>query len=292
MDLQKMQYFKDVYELNGFTKAANKNFVQQSTITQQVAAIEKELGASLLERKHGEIICTAAGEIFYQECCDILGKYEQVLKEIRKDSVNNMQAGRKLTIGFSGVMDERFTHVIQKYIQKSPELSVDFEEDRYSILQERLINEEIDIIFGTACELEKIPGTAWKTLFMEKQKVLVSQNDELARKNDLAMKEMEGQTLVVPAYDMMPGCYKKGLQLCKKMQYQIEIKFIDSFEAIKMKVASGQGITFVIDSYDAYNHKNLKKMEVRDIHFVCTLGVAYLKNNHNIVVKDFLKMLD
>ena len=27
MDLQKMQYFKDVFELNSFTKAADKNFV-------------------------------------------------------------------------------------------------------------------------------------------------------------------------------------------------------------------------------------------------------------------------
>ena len=38
MDLHKMQYFKDVYELNSFTKAANKNFVYQSAVTQQIAS--------------------------------------------------------------------------------------------------------------------------------------------------------------------------------------------------------------------------------------------------------------
>ena len=48
MDLQKMQYFKDVFELNSFTKAADKNFVYQSAVTQQIAALEKELGVSYL----------------------------------------------------------------------------------------------------------------------------------------------------------------------------------------------------------------------------------------------------
>ena len=43
MDLHKMQYFKDVYELNSFTKATSKNFVYQNAVAQQIASIEKEL---------------------------------------------------------------------------------------------------------------------------------------------------------------------------------------------------------------------------------------------------------
>ena len=54
MDLHKMQYFKDVYELNSFTKAANKNFVYQSAVTQQIASIEKELGVLLFEKRAWE----------------------------------------------------------------------------------------------------------------------------------------------------------------------------------------------------------------------------------------------
>ena len=91
MDLHKMQYFKDVYELNSFTKAANKNFVYQSAVTQQIASIEKELGVLLFEREHGKITHTQAGKIFYQECRDILDEYEHVLEEIKNYSSHKEQ---------------------------------------------------------------------------------------------------------------------------------------------------------------------------------------------------------
>ena len=72
MDLQKMQYFKDVFELNSFTKAADKNFVYQSAVTQQIAALEKELGVQLFyKRTWGESKNTLEGEIFYEECIKI-----------------------------------------------------------------------------------------------------------------------------------------------------------------------------------------------------------------------------
>lgn len=64
MDLHKMQYFKDVYELNSFTKAANKNFVYQSAVTQQIASIEKELGVLLFEREHGNSPIRRQGTFF------------------------------------------------------------------------------------------------------------------------------------------------------------------------------------------------------------------------------------
>ena len=84
MDLQKMQYFKDVFELNSFTKAADKNFVYQSAVTQQIAALEKELGVQLFIREHGGIKNTLEGEIFYEECIKILSEYA-VLRNKLKD---------------------------------------------------------------------------------------------------------------------------------------------------------------------------------------------------------------
>lgn len=292
MDLHKMQYYKDVYELNSFTKAANKNFVYQSAVTQQIAAIEKELGVLLFKREHGKIICTQAGKIFYQECRDILDEYEHVLGEINNHSSYKVQTQKKLTIGFSGVMENNFIMLINEYVHKYPEVRVDFIEGSYTSLCEKLVGQEIDIIFGVACELENIPGTDWKPLFAEDQKILLPKTHKLAEKDVLSMDELGKQTLIVPSKDMMPSCHKKGMQLCKKTKYRMNIDFMDSFEAIKMKVESNQGITFVIDSFKAYDDDSFKKVGVCDIHFVCTLGIAYLKNNKNRLIDNFSKILN
>lgn len=233
MDLHKMQYFKDVYELNSFTKAANKNFVYQSAVTQQIASIEKELGVLLFEREHGKITHTQAGKIFYQECRDILDEYEHVLEEIKNHSSHKVQIQKKLKIGFSGVMENNFIMLINEYMCRYPEVRIDFIEGSYMSLCEKLVSQEIDIIFGVACELENIPGTVWKVLFTENQKILLSRMNELAEKDVLSMDELGSQTLIVPSKDMMPSCHKKGMQLCKKTKYRMNIDFVDSFEASK-----------------------------------------------------------
>lgn len=176
MDLHKMQYFKDVYELNSFTKAANKNFVYQSAVTQQIASIEKELGVLLFEREHGKITHTQAGNIFYQECRDILDEYEHVLEEIKNHSSHKVQIQKKLKIGFSGVMENNFIMLINEYMCRYPEVRIDFIEGSYMSLCEKLVSQEID---------------------------------------------------------SNPSCHKKGMQLCKKTKYRMNIDFVDSFEASK-----------------------------------------------------------
>lgn len=156
MDLQKMQYFKDVFELNSFTKAADKNFVYQSAVTQQIAALEKELGVQLFIREHGGIKNTLEGEIFYEECIKILSEYA-VLRNKLKD-IYEGERKRELTIGFSGVMEEKFLACIAGYSSKEPDILLNFVEGSYSVLCNKLLNQEIDVIFGTACELENIIG--------------------------------------------------------------------------------------------------------------------------------------
>ena len=131
MDLHKMQYFKDVYELNSFTKAANKNFVYQSAVTQQIASIEKELGVLLFERVARKNHPYAGREHFYQECRDILDEYEHVLEEIKNHSSHKVQIQKKLKIGFSGVMENNFIMLINEYMRRYPEVRIDFIEGSY-----------------------------------------------------------------------------------------------------------------------------------------------------------------
>nr|WP_317378411.1 LysR family transcriptional regulator [uncultured Faecalimonas sp.] len=287
MDLQKMQYFKDVFELNSFTKAADKNFVYQSAVTQQIAALEKELGFQLFIREHGGIENTLEGKIFYEECVKILSEYAALRNKIK--DTHEGEKRREFTIGFSGVMEEKFSACISGYSQKRSDVLLNFVEGSYSTLCNKLLNQEIDIIFGTACELENIPGIEWKILFTEKQMVFLSKEHPIAQKEQLSMKDLESEILIVPTIDMVPSCHKKGMELRKKSKYKMDIRFANSFEAVKMQVRNNQGITFTAESFEEYNHQYFKKSSISDIHFICTLGVAYLKNNQEALLYDFLK---
>lgn len=59
-----LKYFIAVVEAGSFTEAAERCHISQSAVSQQVQALERELGAELLHRKSRLFTLTAAGEHF------------------------------------------------------------------------------------------------------------------------------------------------------------------------------------------------------------------------------------
>ena len=49
---RQLKYFQSVVRLNSFSEAVEENFISQSAISQQIQALERELGFPLLERKN------------------------------------------------------------------------------------------------------------------------------------------------------------------------------------------------------------------------------------------------
>src|SRR5919106_4856979 len=62
MQFQQLQYFVAVAETRHFTRAAELVHVAQPSLSHQVKALERELGADLFQRARGNITLTDAGE--------------------------------------------------------------------------------------------------------------------------------------------------------------------------------------------------------------------------------------
>lgn len=60
--IKQMKYFQAVVRLQSFTKAAEECFISQSAISQQLQALEKDLGVKLMHRERRKFTLTAAGE--------------------------------------------------------------------------------------------------------------------------------------------------------------------------------------------------------------------------------------
>ena len=147
MDLKQIQYIVTIAEENNITRAAEKLYITQSALNQQLLKLEKELGTQLFKRYKNELMPTEAGEIYLNAAKEIL--------LIKKDTYNKIHditetQQSELTVGFTpGRGIAMFSNVYPKFHRLHPYIQVTPKELSVQKQQELLTKGEIDIGFVT-----------------------------------------------------------------------------------------------------------------------------------------------
>jgi LysR family hydrogen peroxide-inducible transcriptional activator len=83
MELHQLRYFTAVAETGNFTRAAERNFVAQPSLSQQIMKLEGELGHKLFHRLGRKAVLTEAGAVFLERARRILDEVDDAAKELR-----------------------------------------------------------------------------------------------------------------------------------------------------------------------------------------------------------------
>jgi DNA-binding transcriptional LysR family regulator len=92
VQLHQLRYFVAVAETRHFTRAASEVHVAQPSLSQQIRALERELGADLFHRARGHISLTDAGEALLPLARRILADTETARREVQE--VAQLRRGR------------------------------------------------------------------------------------------------------------------------------------------------------------------------------------------------------
>ena len=146
MLLRQIEYFQAVVEQNSFTAAAELCSVSQSAISQQIQALEAELGVKLLERSRRRFTLTPAGELFYRRSVLITADLEQ----LRRDTLRVGRAGaRELNVGvlisYSG---EEFSRAISAFTALHPEIDLRVSVGSHEELFDGLRTGKLDLVLN------------------------------------------------------------------------------------------------------------------------------------------------
>ncbi|MFB7717136.1 MULTISPECIES: LysR family transcriptional regulator [unclassified Nocardia] len=83
VELRQLRYFVAVAEELHFRRAAERLFISTPTLSQQIRAIEREVGGPLLIRGSQGVELTAAGEVLLKTARNVLDAAETALRETR-----------------------------------------------------------------------------------------------------------------------------------------------------------------------------------------------------------------
>ncbi len=179
MDLTQLQYILQIAQENNITKAAEKLFISQSALNQQLLKLEKELGTQLFHRSRSNWRPTEAGQIYIEGAKAAL----QIKKETynRIYDVSNAQKGR-LVVGLTpGRGLTMFTAIYPTLHRIFPKLEVVPIEMRVREQQNAIANEEIDIGFLALSQADRT-SDIYVTLGEEELLIAIPSGHPLSQK--------------------------------------------------------------------------------------------------------------
>lgn len=144
MNWNQLQYIVTIADEKSITKAARKLFISQPSLSLSLQSLEKELSTALFERKHGELLLTYAGSLFYEWALATLHSQQQLTQKLNDISSSARQL---IQIGISPHRSSIILPpILKEFYGKFPSCEIRVVEQPTFILKNLLEKNEIDFM--------------------------------------------------------------------------------------------------------------------------------------------------
>ena len=146
MELRQLRYFVTLAEELHFGRAAEREHIVQSALSQQVQRLERELGVRLLERSTHHVALTSAGVVFLVEARQILAHVERAADVAR----NTAGAAAPLRVGIIDSSYDSMPLILHEVQARYPGLVIHQVEASVPEQYQQLIDGRLDVGVGRA----------------------------------------------------------------------------------------------------------------------------------------------
>jgi DNA-binding transcriptional LysR family regulator len=245
MELRRLRYFVAVAEHLSFRRAAESLKTAQPSMSQQIRALEAELGVDLFERTKRRVRLTNAGVEFLVGVRRIIHDVDACAQRAR-----DAQHGRRgqIDVGTNGmVMIDHLPRVVRAFRATYPDVSVRVTILRNPDLTDAVRNRRIELAFTTddnpddtleICQLWVLP-----------QCVVLPSDHPLAMRPAIALRDLREETLITHPRRGGGGANSVIAALCREQRFvphaTKEVPEIADYESLIGLVACGFGFTIL-----------------------------------------------
>ena len=152
MDIKLLRNFVEIVDSGSLTAASKKLFIAQPALSNQLKALEKEMGTLLIERNSRRQKLTDAGRLFYERAKSMILMENALVKEVRDVEDGNVGT-LKLAVIQSAEM-ALLQDVIPTFLEKWPQVRFEIQEKESDAILSLLEDGAADVgIVRTPCAL-------------------------------------------------------------------------------------------------------------------------------------------
>lgn len=243
MELRDLRYFVAVAAELHFARAAQRLFISQPALSQQIRSLEAELGFKLLQRNSRGVQLTPEGDTFLREA-----------KIVVRDADHAAEVARALAEGATGRL--RLSHlrtmprglperIVSEYQRRYPGVEIIPESGSTEQNVDRVRTGQLDVAFLMS-PLEDAPELGCVEIASEPVVVAIPRAHPLSRRRRIRREDLVGVPLVYFPRHNSPGFYDSSLSQMYGDAAPVIVRTEPNEERMLIAVSEGVGITMLL----------------------------------------------
>jgi DNA-binding transcriptional LysR family regulator len=289
MELRHLRYFLAVAEERHFGRAAARLGIAQPPLSQQIQALERELGAQLFRRIPRHLELTDAGEVLLREARWILTRTEQAIRGVERAARG--EAG-KLRIGFTSAasFNAFVPATIRAFQHTYPGVSVSLREADSASLCRSLSEGDVDVAFLRPLAPEP-EGIRLDLLFEEDMLAALPVGHPLENSVLVPLATLSGAPFILFPRWLSPPLHDAILTACCKAGFVPNIvqEAPQVASAINL-VAAGIGVTIVPASMQQIHTDGVIYRPLLGNPLRAPLTLASRRGEASVAVRNFMSV--
>lgn len=278
MEMHQLKYFLAVAETGSFSRAAERCYVSQPSLSQQIIKLEQEIGQPLFDRAGRRVMLTQAGKTLLEHARTILMTVENATKQLKSaDEKTNVH----LAVGvIPTIAPYILPKVIGSFLKNRPNVELVIQEDYTQRLITALCEGEIDVaIMALPISNDQL---AVETLGTDDLLLALPRGHRLTKKRRVKTTDVRDERFVLISEMHCLG--EQVASFCRQHEFQPSVVCRSAqISTVQALVALDQGISLLpAMARDSYKNSKLVYCEFGDDKPSRTIVAVYHRHRYRI----------
>jgi DNA-binding transcriptional LysR family regulator len=286
MELRHLRYFVAVAEELNFSRAALRLHIAQPALSNQIKALEGELGVQLLERTRRMVRLTEAGKTLLSDARPLLADAQTAVlhaQGAQKGETGTLHIGYVLTTA-----NARLASIIKAFRDEFPGVNPDLAQLATGAQITRLKNRQLDV--GFVRPPVNSPELQTEVIGEEKMVMAIAASHPLARKKRLTWGDLNGQTVLSVHPSVANYYYESFYGACRRHNIRFSLgPYSQDIHSNLWLVSTGYGVTPIAESAREYSYSSLAFRDLPADGPIIQTVLAWRKDNTSPVLANFLR---